>query len=117
LRRGLEMAKSYGYTTANEGRMFGTMHADMVSAAARGLVDIDFTGWMDYSNRAAIDRDFATTYTNHYRLAGLKITLDGSPQGRTAWRTEAYLLPPDGQEQGYKGYPAIADTKQVGGLS
>jgi predicted amidohydrolase YtcJ len=113
LKRGLEMAKSYGYTTTNEGRMFGTMHADMVNAAARGLVDIDFTGWMDYSNRAELDRSFATIYTNHYRLAGLKITLDGSPQGRTAWRTVPYLIPPDGQHAGYKGYPAIPDTKQV----
>ncbi|MBP6626843.1 MAG: amidohydrolase [Arenimonas sp.] len=113
LRRGLEMAKSYGYTTANEGRMFGSMHADMENAAQRGLVDIDFTGWMDYSNRAEIDRSFSTTYTNRYRLAGLKITLDGSPQGRTAWRTLPYLLPPDGQAQGYLGYPAIPDTAQV----
>ncbi len=113
LRRGMEMAKSYGYTTANEGRMFGTQHADMESAAQRGLVDIDFTGWMDYSTRAELDRGFATSYTNHYRLAGLKITLDGSPQGRTAWRTIPYLLPPDGQEQGYLGYPAIPDTAQV----
>ncbi len=113
LKRGLEMAKSYGYTTANEGRMFGTMHADMLSSAERGLVDIDFTGWMDYSNRAEIDRGFSTTYKNHYRLAGLKITLDGSPQGRTAWRTVAYLIPPDGQKPGYKGYPAIPDTSQV----
>lgn len=115
LKRGLEMAKRYGYTTANEGRMFGAMHADMANAAERGLVDIDFTGWMDYTNRAEIGRSFATAYTKHYRLAGLKITLDGSPQGRTAWRTVAYLLPPDGQEPGYKGYPAIPDTRQVEG--
>jgi hypothetical protein len=113
LKRGLEMAKSYGYTTTNEGRMFGVMHTDMVNAAERGLVDIDFNGWMDYSNRVEIDRGFATAYTNHYRLAGLKITLDGSPQGRTAWRTVPYLIPPDGQKPGYKGYPAIPDTKQV----
>lgn len=113
LKRGLEMAKSYGYTTANEGRMFGGMHEDMVNAAARGLVDIDFNGWMDYSGRGALDGGFATTYTNHYRLAGLKITFDGSPQGRTAWRTVAYLIPPDGQAPGYKGYPAIPDTRQI----
>jgi predicted amidohydrolase YtcJ len=113
LKRGLEMAKSYGFTTTNEGRMFGAMHADMVHAAERGLVDIDFTGWMDYSNRAEIDRGFSTAYKNRYRLAGLKITLDGSPQGRTAWRTVAYLIPPDGQKAGYKGYPAIPDTSQV----
>ena len=27
-----------------------------------------------------------------------------------------YLLPPDGQSQGYKGYPAIPDTKMIEGL-
>jgi hypothetical protein len=52
-------------------------------------------------------------YTNGYRVGGMKITLDGSPQGRTAWRTKAYLLPPDGQKQGYKGYPAFDDDKEL----
>jgi predicted amidohydrolase YtcJ len=113
LSRGLEMAKSYGYTTANEGRMFGPMHADLQNAASRGLVDIDVTGWMDYTGRAELDKGFSASYSNHYRLAGLKVTLDGSPQGRTAWRTVAYLIPPDGQQPGYQGYPAIPDTKQV----
>ena len=113
LKRGMELAKSYGYTTTNEGRMFGPMHDVMVDAARRGLVDIDFIGWMDYTGRAALDKGFSTTYSNHYRLGGLKITLDGSPQGRTAWRTVPYVLPPDGQKLGYKGYPAIPDTKQV----
>ncbi len=113
LKRGLGMAKSYGYTTANEGRMFGPMHDQMADAARRGLVDIDVIGWMDYTGRTALDTGFSTTYSNHYRLGGLKITLDGSPQGRTAWRTVPYLIPPDGQKAGYKGYPAIPDTKQV----
>ncbi len=113
LKRGLELAKSYGYTTLNEGRMFGAMHDEMVDAAKRGLVDIDFTGWMDYTGRTALETGFSRTYTNNYRLAGLKVTLDGSPQGRTAWVTVPYLIPPDGQKPGYKGYPAIPDTKQV----
>jgi predicted amidohydrolase YtcJ len=113
LKRGLEMAKSFGYTTANEGRMFGPMHAIMVDAANRGLVDIDIIGWMDYTGRAELDKAFSTRYSNHYRLGGLKITLDGSPQGRTAWRIIPYLIPPDGQKPGYSGYPAIPDTKQV----
>jgi len=113
LQRGLELAKSYGYTTANEGRMFGSMHTVMADAAKRGLLDIDFIGWMDYTGRSALDQGFSATYSNHYRLGGLKVTLDGSPQGRTAWRTVPYLIPPDGQKAGYKGYPAIPDTKQV----
>lgn len=113
LKRGLELAKSFGYTTANEGRLFGPMHADMADAANRGLLDIDVIGWMDYTGRAEIDKAFSTRYSNRYRLGGLKITLDGSPQGRTAWRSTSYLLPPDGQQKGYAGYPAIPDTKQV----
>lgn len=113
LKRGLEMAKSYGYTTTNEGRMFGPMHGVMADAAKRGLLDIDFIGWMDYTGRSELDKAFSTAYANRYRLGGLKITLDGSPQGRTAWRTVPYLIPPDGQKPGYKGYPAIPDTKQV----
>lgn len=113
LKRGLEMAKSYGYTTLNEGRMFGNMSRDMEDAASRGLLDIDFIGWMDYTNKAELDRAFSTTYTHRYRLGGLKVTLDGSPQGRTAWRTTPYLIAPDGQQPGYKGYPAIPDSEEV----
>lgn len=113
LKRGLELAKSYGYTTANEGRMFGPSSNILADAANRDLVDIDVIGWMDYTGRAALDTGYSPDYKNHYRLGGLKITLDGSPQGRTAWRTVPYLNPPDGQEPGYKGYPAIPETKQV----
>ena len=117
LAKGLEMAKSFGYTTATEGRAFGFQHQDLVSAAERGLLDIDVLSYIDYASREAITPDwFGRTYKGHYRIAGLKITLDGSPQGRTAWRTIPYLIPPDGQEAGYVGYPAIPDTKVVADL-
>jgi predicted amidohydrolase YtcJ len=56
---------------------------------------------------------YSKEYTNHYRIAGLKITLDGSPQGRTAWRTTPYVLPPPGEKKTYKGYPALANEKEV----
>ena len=116
LRKGMELAKRYGYTTVNEGRAFGFQHKDLADAAARGLFDIDVQAYVDYSDRKEIAAAFSPTYKNHYRVAGLKITLDGSPQGRTAWRTVPYLVPPDGQKKGYKGYPAIPDTKVVEGL-
>ncbi|MBM3992499.1 MAG: amidohydrolase family protein, partial [Planctomycetes bacterium] len=113
LKKGLEAAKSYGYTSATEGRLMGSQHAALKSAADRGLLDIDVTGWADYTVRKDLDADFSKDYKGHYRLAGLKITLDGAPQGRTAWCTLPYLLPPDGQKADYKGYPAIPDTKEV----
>lgn len=117
LKRGLELAKSYGYTTANEGRCMGFQHVDLMSAARRGLLDIDVLSYIDYTARRDLEPAFSKVeYVGHYRAAGMKITLDGSPQGRTAWRTIPYLLPPDGQTPGYKGYPAIPDTKLIESL-
>jgi hypothetical protein len=116
LKQGLELAKSFGYTTVNEGRAFAFQHADLADAAKRGLLDIDVISYIDYTDRKVIPSPVTTTYENRYRIGGLKITLDGSPQGRTAWRTIPYLIPPDGQKAGYAGYPAIPDTKLVESL-
>ena len=116
LKKGLELAKSFGYTTANEGRAFGFQHADLLDAAKRGLLDIDVISYIDYTDRQLIPTPVTRTYDGHYRVGGLKITLDGSPQGRTAWRTIPYLIPPYGQQAGYKGYPAIPDTKAIEAL-
>jgi len=115
LNKGLDLAKSFGYTTATEGRLMAFQQADLVSAAARGLLDIDVLSYADYTAKDVLP-SISRTYKGHYRVAGMKITLDGSPQGRTAWRTTPYLLPPDGQKQGYRGYPAIPDTGAVAAL-
>ncbi len=112
LREGLELAKRHGYTTATEGRMMAGQHPGMLDAAARGLLDIDVLAYVDYT---AVDvlPAYSPTYEGRFRVAGMKITLDGSPQGRTAWRTVPYLIPPDGREAGYRGYPVIPDTAEV----
>jgi len=117
LRKGLELAKSFGHTTASEGRLMAPQHADLVSASERGLLDIDVMAYADYTAKDVLATPwFGRSYKGRYRLAGLKITLDGSPQGRTAWRTIPYLIPPDGQQQGYRGYPSIPDTALVASL-
>ncbi|MBL8821651.1 MAG: amidohydrolase [Planctomycetia bacterium] len=117
VKRGLELAKSFGYTTTNEGRALGFQHRDLVSFAGKKLLDIDVISFIDYTDRKEITSDFhSRDYRNHYRIGGMKITLDGSPQGRTGWRTKPYLLPPDGQNAEYRGYPAIRDTKEVESL-
>jgi predicted amidohydrolase YtcJ len=110
---GQKMAASYGYTTANEGRAMGN-HAAMADYAARGKFYMDVNSWIDYSAPHYMTSEWhSKEYKNHYRIAGFKLTLDGSPQGRTAWRTTPYLIPPDGQEKGYKGYPAIPKDEDV----
>lgn len=110
---GQKMAASYGYTTANEGRAMAN-HEQMADYATRGKFYIDVNSWIDYTYPQYMSSKwYSKEYQNHYRIGGLKLTLDGSPQGRTAWRTTPYLLPPDGQKKGYKGYPAIPKDEDV----
>ena len=59
---------------------------------------------MDYAFSKYMKSEwYSPDYKDQYRIGGLKLTLDGSPQGRTAWRTIPYLIPPEGQKSGYKG--------------
>ena len=117
LEAGQEMALSYGYTTAQEGRTMQN-HEGLVKNAEAGKIKLDVVSYIDYMHvDNYMDSKWnSKNYHNHYRIGGMKITLDGSPQGRTAWRTQPYLIPPDGAEPGYKGYPAIPDDSVVTSL-
>ncbi|HBL88091.1 MAG TPA: amidohydrolase, partial [Alcanivorax sp.] len=52
-------------------------------------------------------------YHNHFRIGGIKLTLDGSPQGKTAWLTEPYYQPPEGKADDYAGYGVVDDDKVI----
>jgi len=111
---GQDMALSYGYTTAQEGRAMQN-HELLASKAEAGQLKLDVVSYIDYM---FVDQYMGSEwnskdYTGHYRIGGMKVTLDGSPQGRTAWRTQPYLLPPDGQGPDYAGYPAIPQDSTV----
>jgi hypothetical protein len=108
MKKGLELVKSYGYTTVQEGRAFTNVHQSLSAAAEKGMFDIDVVSYIDYTDVSPLESAwYSRKYKNNYRIGGVKITLDGSAPGRTAWITKPYLLPPDGQKAGYKGYPAI----------
>lgn len=48
-------------------------------------------------------------YTQHLKIGGYKLILDGSPQGRSAWMSKPYL----GGEEGYCGYPWLSDEEAL----
>ena len=111
---GQEMALSYGYTTAHEGRAMQN-HEELVALANAGKLKLDVVSYIDYlfADKYMATEWYAPNYKNRYRIAGMKLTLDGSPQGRTAWRTQPYLIPPDNTAPDYSGYPAIPNDSVV----
>jgi predicted amidohydrolase YtcJ len=44
-------------------------------------------------------------YQNRLKIGGVKLTGDGSPQGKTAYLTAPYVHPPHGLPDDYRGYP------------
>lgn len=46
-------------------------------------------------------------YEGHFKIGGVKISADGSPQGKTAYMTKPYLVPPAGQPKDYRAYPVV----------
>jgi len=115
LTAGQNMALSYGYTTVQEGRAMPSSHLFLEYAANTNFLKLDVVSYIDYSVADSLLKTdwYSSSYKNHYRIGGVKLTLDGSPQGRTAWRTQPYLIPPEGAEEGYLGYPAIPLDEDV----
>lgn len=102
---GTKLDASFGYTTAQEGRAMVTGLEAMKRVADSGKLAIDLVAYPDVLE--VDDVNPSRSYTNHYRVGGVKLTIDGSPQGKTAWLTEPYYVPPEGQPKDYRGYAAI----------
>jgi len=113
VRAGADLWARFGYTTADEGRSIPATAAIMQQVADEGGFKIDVATYPD----VLVDRDFikqhvSPTYENRYRVAGAKLTIDGSPQGFTAWRDRPYYKPLGNYPKGYRGY-AAATPEQV----
>lgn len=102
---GAKLVASFGYTTAQEGRAIGPGLEAMKRVADSGRLAIDLVAYPDVLEVDNIKP--AMHYTNNYRIGGVKLTIDGSPQGKTAWLTEPYFVVPKGQPKDYRGYAAI----------
>jgi hypothetical protein len=113
LLKGQKLYASFGYTTAQEGRSTADGTAAMVRASENNKLLLDVVSYPDImSNReAAASKYFGKKYHNRYRVAGVKLNLDGSPQGKTAWLTHAYHKPPEGEGKDYHGYASMSDEK------
>lgn len=101
-RAGQLLYAAAGITTAHEGATHAA-DVELIYRAAEGgasLIDVvayPFILELDEVLRHHPPREFGS-YRNRVKLGGVKVTLDGSPQGRTAYFTTPYLVDgPDGQ--------------------
>lgn len=105
--RGTELAASYGYTTVQEGRATSGAISAMRRVADKDLLRVDLVAYADI---LAVDEIVPEQeYTNGFRVGGAKLTIDGSPQGKTAWLTKPYFIVPEGLDADYRGYSAISE--------
>ncbi|WP_330746201.1 amidohydrolase [Chryseobacterium sp. CP-77] len=103
---------SYGQTTICDGRTMGESVALLEKAASQHLFKADVVYFPDYEYFKKNFNSFKPKYMkyeNRLKLAGFKFSDDGSPQGKTAWLTQPYLVPPEGQSKDYKGFPIFTD--------
>jgi len=100
-----------GVTTAQEGltQSGGVLTLKRLANQKALFIDV-----VSYPFGMELDKILATTpvsqfgtYNNHLKFAGCKLTLDGSPQGKTAFFTTPYLTGGPGGQKNWKGEPTI----------
>ena len=85
-----------------------------VEIVAPGTAGADSMGAPVKPGEARIDRDAKLrvgVYRNRLKIGGIKITGDGSPQGKTAFLTQPYVKPPPGQKADYRGYATVTQEE------
>jgi predicted amidohydrolase YtcJ len=98
-----------GLTTVQDGGALPENIAMFEEAARRKLLTLDVVAyriWMPVGSAFPENLNFGQ-YRDRFRLGGIKMVLDGSPQGKTAFLTKPYVVPPPGQSKDYRGYPSM----------
>ncbi len=110
---------SQGYTTAQDGQTSSHAAVALLQAASKaGALRIDIVSYLKWT---IVDDVVASRgiqiggpYVDHLKFAGVKISEDGSPQGKTAYLTQPYLHPPTGAAADYRGYPTLSGDELAG---
>jgi predicted amidohydrolase YtcJ len=114
---GAKLWASFGYTTVQEGRAAPPIVEAMREAAAEGGFAVDVAVYSDVlADREYLKANVSREYKNRLRVAGAKLSLDGSPQGFTAWRDKPYYAPVGNYPPAYVGYAAAPTEQLVGAI-
>jgi predicted amidohydrolase YtcJ len=110
---GMKLYAANGYTMAQEGRSVAPVDKCWMRLAENKRMLIDVISYPDISsNEKPFGLDtpwYSKELKNGYRIAGVKISLDGSPQGKTAFLSQPYFVPPHGLTSSFRGYAAMLE--------
>ena len=106
IRRSIDIYLSHGTTTIQDGGTALAQAEAFQTAADREPFKADVAAFARNRNSPGEVPDVPYTrgYQNGFRVAGVKLMLDGSPQGRTAWVTIPYEEGPPGAPPDYVAY-------------
>ena len=111
IRTGQEFYARAGITTAQEGATMKEQLDLLRVAAGRGLLEIDVIALPFITEIDAIFAGRPPTaekdYAGRLRIGGVKIVMDGSPQGKTSWFTTPYLTGGPTGQQDWRGEPSF----------
>ena len=111
VRNALATYASSGITTGQDGGADRSTLQLLQGAASAELLNLDVIAYhiVSLADLSAVDGIAFGRYQNRLKVGGVKMMLDGSPQGKTAYLTEPYHVPPPGQGDDYRGYPILPD--------
>jgi predicted amidohydrolase YtcJ len=108
---GQRLYAANGFTFAQEGRSNAMLDKTWIRLAEAKKMLIDVVSYPDLTfsdTPFGLDTPWhSKTLKNGYRIAGVKLSLDGSPQGKTAFLSQPYFIPPHGQPASFRGYPTL----------
>jgi predicted amidohydrolase YtcJ len=114
-RAGQMLYAAAGITTAQEGLTHAADVALIQRAAAAGVQVVDVVSYPFILDLDAVLKDNPASsfgkYVNHVKLGGVKITMDGSPQGKTAYFTTPYLTGGPGGQKNWRGEPSFPESQ------
>ena len=114
-RAGQMLYAAAGITTAQEGLTHASDVALIQRAAASGVQIVDVVSYPFILDLDEVLKNNPASnfgkYVNHVKLGGVKITMDGSPQGKTAYFTTPYLTGGPGGQKNWRGEPSFPEAQ------
>ncbi len=99
---------SYGITTAQDGAASAEVVSLLQAAAAADMLNLDVVAFPLTRKAEPLPEAWAVgEYNKRFKVGGVKLMLDGSPQGKTAFLSKPYAVPPKGLDADYRGYPSL----------